>query len=833
MKKNDPFSSKVSVYQKINHILYKKYSQFKYSYSRICTNNLISYEKCRIVAKFKDFLIYDDTTEFLHEFCEKKNLASRLKYIFNFYNSYSKIYPNYLVIPENKCLYKNIRKKQRIIDEENVIKYNTPKNKDKDKKILENKKEIVFFNKSIIESINKLNKSSNTKNNSSKELNLNNIISSMICSDIKKSRNLNNDKKSYNINLNNNIDKNKNIYEFNDISLNTQSSSILKNDFFEDNTKSKASITEILNLINGKKNNINNNNKNKNGSLNTLNNIKYDKIKSSKNKKLKFIMLDINYIKKNIKTYKPKLSHNNNIKAEDNITNNSNNKIIMHKHKQTVSCLIEDLSKVQRNKNRIIQRRQKYDLNKFSNNKINKKEYYSHNCFAVKTLTNFGNVFNRKNKIVGLKNIISTKNKYNIKRKSNDSKKNKFFFSLNTVNSTFNLGNTFIKINSNNDNINHKNLQKNNIKTNKHKAKNNQKTKKPIETLISLGSFGRKSQLFKEKDLKKVFRLESDSFLSTQVSLNKKQSQKTKSNYSCVDNILTQAKSAIKSINFNNKHNITLSSFSKKYNTEYCRKNKDKNFKEKITSYDCKPFHDYSKQNYFTKIKLKKQRTSTLIKNNKILNIFTSKDFYDLKINKINSSNITANFKDKKNKTLKKEKIYKDLNTIDSHSFLLKTFNKEKNKDYKLSNKNNEIHLNANKFKKYYIKNLCVHTSKQISYGKTDMFWEFKKMHKKNNTTNICKNIEEIEKMKMKNEKNLKTFLNGQKNIIKINSLNRNNNIQLKFKTPCKTLLKSLEINNKTMNNKIGINTNTNFKSQGFTLKSKYNMNKPIFHLKL
>jgi hypothetical protein len=500
----------------------------------------------------------------------------------------------------------------------------------------------------------------------------------------------------------------------------------------------------------------------------------------------------------------------------------------MHKHKQTLSCLIEDLSKVLSNKNRIIQRRQKYDLNKFSNNNINKKDYYSHNCFAVKTLTNFGNIFNRKNKIADLKNLISIKNKYKIKRKSNDSKKNKFFFSLKTVNSTFNLGNTFIKINSNNDNINHKNLQKNNIKTNKHKANNNHKTIKPIETLISLGSFGRKSQLFKEKNLKKVFRLESDSFLSTQVSLNKKHSQKTKSNYSCVDKVLTQTKSAIKTINFNQKHNITLSSFSKKYNTEYSRKNKDKNFKEKITSYDCKPFHYYSKQNYFTKIKLKKQRTSTLIKNNKILNIFTSKDFYDLKINKINSSNITANFKDKKNKTLK------DLNTIDSNSFLLKTFNKEKNKDDKISNKNNEIHLNANKFKKYYNKNLCVHTSKHINSGKTDIFWEFKKMHKKNNTTNICKNIEEIEKMKMKKEKILKIFLNGQKNKIKIISLNTNNNIQLKTKTPCKTVLKSLEINNnKTMNNKIGINASTNFKKEGFTLKSKYNMNKPISHLKL
>ena len=39
------------------------------------------------------------------------------------------------------------------------------------------------------------------------------------------------------------------------------------------------------------------------------------------------------------------------------------------------------------------------------------------------------------------------------------------------------------------------------------------------------------------------------------------------------------------------------------------------------------------------------------------------------------------------------------------------------------------------------------------------------------------------------------------------------------------------------MNNKIGINTNTNFKNEGFSLKSKFNknkqINKHIIHLKL
>ena len=171
-------NTKISISEKINYFLFQKYSKFEFSYSRICINNLIAHEKCRIVARFKDFLIYDDNTEFLHEFCKKKLLAKRLKYIFNFYNSYSRIYPNYLILPENKFIYKNIRKKQRIIDEENAIKFTTPKNKksSNNKNIfLENKNnnDVIFFNKSIIDSINKLNKSSIIKSNT-KNYNINN-----------------------------------------------------------------------------------------------------------------------------------------------------------------------------------------------------------------------------------------------------------------------------------------------------------------------------------------------------------------------------------------------------------------------------------------------------------------------------------------------------------------------------------------------------------------------------------------------------------------------------------------------------------------------------------
>ena len=184
-----------------------------------------------------------------------------MKYIFNFYNTYSRIYPNYIIIPENKFLYKNLRKKQKVIDELNAIKIKEINDNklEQTQKLSFLQEEKKFFNKSIVDSINRLNISSNmnsTKKNKTNSYSktFNNIVSS-ITSEIKGSNKLNVRTKPCNLffGLKNDFeDMNKNnIYENNDKTLNTQSSSIRLNNFYDENTKSKASLTEIINLING------------------------------------------------------------------------------------------------------------------------------------------------------------------------------------------------------------------------------------------------------------------------------------------------------------------------------------------------------------------------------------------------------------------------------------------------------------------------------------------------------------------------------------------------------------------------------------------------------
>ena len=147
-------SNKIYAKEKtVHNYLLSKYSRFEYSYALVCINNLIFNEQCRIVARFKDYLILDDMTEFLRRFYTKKELNRRLIKIFNFYESYSKIFPNYMILAENKYLYKNIRKKQKMIDAFNQIKKEEEENRKSLKK--GDKGEVVIFNESIQESINR------------------------------------------------------------------------------------------------------------------------------------------------------------------------------------------------------------------------------------------------------------------------------------------------------------------------------------------------------------------------------------------------------------------------------------------------------------------------------------------------------------------------------------------------------------------------------------------------------------------------------------------------------------------------------------------------------
>ena len=94
----------------------KKYSKLAKSYNLNIIDNIIYNEKSHIVAKFKDRLILDDNGEFLKRYYNQEEIDARLPKFFEYYNLYSKIFPNYTIFPAGKYLYQNIQKKQKMID---------------------------------------------------------------------------------------------------------------------------------------------------------------------------------------------------------------------------------------------------------------------------------------------------------------------------------------------------------------------------------------------------------------------------------------------------------------------------------------------------------------------------------------------------------------------------------------------------------------------------------------------------------------------------------------------------------------------------------------------
>ena len=156
---NNSQSSKKTFFRVLRQIsytnLFKKYTSGNFSYHKILANNLIFNDTCRIVARFKDYLIFDDNTEFLRRFYSSEESKPRLDRILTFYETYSKIFPNYMILKESKYLYRNIRKKQKMIDAVNEIKREEEENR---KKIKQNNgkinKEInELFTKKVKEEI--------------------------------------------------------------------------------------------------------------------------------------------------------------------------------------------------------------------------------------------------------------------------------------------------------------------------------------------------------------------------------------------------------------------------------------------------------------------------------------------------------------------------------------------------------------------------------------------------------------------------------------------------------------------------------------------------------
>ena len=113
---NQKIPSNKALQKRIHELFLKKYSKLPFSYNKNIIENIIYNERSHIVATFKDHLIADDIGEFLKRYYTKKEIDERLKKYYEYYDLYSKVFPNYTVFIEGKYFYQNIQKKQKMID---------------------------------------------------------------------------------------------------------------------------------------------------------------------------------------------------------------------------------------------------------------------------------------------------------------------------------------------------------------------------------------------------------------------------------------------------------------------------------------------------------------------------------------------------------------------------------------------------------------------------------------------------------------------------------------------------------------------------------------------
>ena len=490
------FSFMLNIEKLSQSLLSKNISKCTIPYNILITNNLMSNGKCHIVAKFKDYLIEDDHSEFLRRFYKGKESRPRLKKLFDYYEETSVIFANYTPLPEAKYIYKNIMKKQKVIDEqqdlEEKMNYEKKHKKKKDdnnnikngnNNVNKNKvfdtfayDEILNQSESILRIVFGIEK--NKKDSDKNKINFfddsdefNNGIEKIIEKISKIERNIENKKVKIYLTLNNNM-------------------------------KNKLKLILPKNINNSPINNNNNNNNNNNfiNSYNTINNNNIEEYRARNSiiktlqKKSLSPTLKLHHIKNNDSNLSnsSKIHNNNNNKniKIDLLSSNSLSNRISHKNNLSISKINNNNN----NNNKLkIKNNQKYRLLSFNsmdfknnyntyaninninnnNNDINiiKKNFNSNIFMSTIASPNFSNnKFQKKIRGVIGRNIINFNSNNNYKiyntinaKKDENNNNNYYYYYHNRYNSNN------IKINNLNNNNNNGALTERNINNKKYK----------------------------------------------------------------------------------------------------------------------------------------------------------------------------------------------------------------------------------------------------------------------------------------------------------------------------------------------------------------------------
>ena len=133
-------------------ILLMKYNFTSKRYNIFIINNIIFNINCKKVSHIKDFLIFYDPNDFLRRFYFIKESYQHLKYYISFYEENNKIFPNYCFLSESKYIYKNIRQKQHILNNIEIMNNGIKKKKESYSTIFSSSIKKSIYNESLFTS---------------------------------------------------------------------------------------------------------------------------------------------------------------------------------------------------------------------------------------------------------------------------------------------------------------------------------------------------------------------------------------------------------------------------------------------------------------------------------------------------------------------------------------------------------------------------------------------------------------------------------------------------------------------------------------------------------
>ena len=149
----------ISLLKKLCHrIFVDKYYNDKNFYNKKVIEDILDNQPTHVVSQFKEYLLYGDESEFLAKFFNRAESKKYLPKIFEFYESCSVIFPNYVVLLESKYIYNNIHRKQKLIDlqHENEEKLENETKNEENKNILNTKIIYSILGQTNTSNINKI-----------------------------------------------------------------------------------------------------------------------------------------------------------------------------------------------------------------------------------------------------------------------------------------------------------------------------------------------------------------------------------------------------------------------------------------------------------------------------------------------------------------------------------------------------------------------------------------------------------------------------------------------------------------------------------------------------